>query len=90
MVTGSVPADMTCKVAPLLCAMRGTDQRHPRCVALLGDVGSRVSCAIYELRPSVCREVVPSGVGGVANSWCDRARVFYGLAPLMPAQAGNP
>jgi Fe-S-cluster containining protein len=79
----SVPADMTCQVAPLLCAMKGTDQPHPRCIALQGDVGVRVWCTIYERRPSVCREVVPSGQTGSANIWCDRARAIYGLPPLM-------
>lgn len=78
----SVPADMTCQVAPLLCAMKGTDQPHPRCVALQGDVGVRVWCAIYERRPSVCREVTPLGQDGLANLWSDRARVIWGLSPL--------
>ena len=83
-VADSVPADMTCQVAPLLCAMKGTDQPHSRCTALQGDVGTRVWCAIYERRPSVCREVVPSGQTGSANIWCDRARAIYGLPPFMP------
>ena len=83
----SVPADMTCQVAPLLCAMKGTEQPHPRCVALRGDVGVRVWCAIYERRPSVCRQVVPSGQTGSANIWCDRARIIYGLPLFMPVLA---
>lgn len=83
-IADSVPVDMTCQVAPLLCAMQGTDQPHPRCVALQGDVGVRVWCAIYERRPSVCCQVVPSGQAGSTNIWCDRARVIYGLPPFMP------
>jgi Fe-S-cluster containining protein len=81
---GSVPAGMTCQVAPLLCAMKGTDQLHPRCIALQGTIGTGVRCAIYDRRPSVCREVTPSGQDGVVNIWCDRAREMWGLAPLLP------
>jgi Fe-S-cluster containining protein len=91
-VADSVPADMTCQVAPLLCAMKGTNQLHPRCVALQGDVGVRVWCAIYEQRPSVCREVAPSGQSrqnGVATIWCDRAREIYDLPPFMPVLTGR-
>jgi Fe-S-cluster containining protein len=83
----SIPADMICRVAPLLCAMKGTDQPHPRCIALQGEVGVSVRCAIYERRPSVCREVTPSGPN--ANTWCDRARVLWGLPPLMPILIGR-
>ena len=36
--------------------MKGTSQKHPRCAALLGEVGSAVRCTIYEGRPSPCRE----------------------------------
>lgn len=49
----------------------------------------RVWCAIYEQRPSVCREVLPSGQGGVANSWCDRARAIWGLPPFKPVPIGG-
>jgi Fe-S-cluster containining protein len=80
----SVPAELTCQVAPLVCAMRGTDQPHPWCVALRGNVGLGVRCAIYERRPSVCREVVPSGQNERANYWCDRARAAWGLPPIPP------
>ena len=84
---GSVPAEMTCQVAPLLCAMKGTDQPHPRCIALQGTVGARVRCTIYDRRPSVCREVVLSGHVVRASPWCDRARAICGLPPLMPILA---
>lgn len=88
-VVDCVPADMTCHVAPLVCAMRGTDQPHPKCVALQGTVGVGVWCAIYGRRPSVCREVIPSGQEGKDNPWCDRARVHWGLPPLMPISGGR-
>ena len=85
-VANCVPADMTCHISPLLCAMKGTDQPHPRCIALQGDVGSSVHCTIYAQRPSVCHEVAPSGLDGTANVWCDRARAIRGLPPLMNVQ----
>ena len=84
-----VPADMTCQVAPLLCAMKGTNQQEPWCVALQGNVGVNVRCSIYDRRPSVCHEVTPSGRGAMANFWCDRARALWDLLPLGAAQAGG-
>jgi len=36
--------------------LRGPEQR---CIALHGRVGVRVSCSIYALRPSSCRQVQP-------------------------------
>lgn len=33
-----------------------------RCVALLGEIGSSVSCAVYDDRPKVCREFPPGSV----------------------------
>jgi Fe-S-cluster containining protein len=86
----SVPADTTCQVAPLLCAMKGTDQLQRRCVAVRGDVGVPVWCAIYVRRPSVCHEVAPSGHNGAADSGCvlpgagmeqKQLRHVYDLAP---------
>lgn len=83
-VPDSVPADMTCQVAPLLCAMKGTDRPHPRCMALEGAVGAAVHCQIYERRPSACREFVCSGQEGRASLLCDRAREIWGMPPLLP------
>ena len=89
-VADSVPAEMTCQVAPLLCAMAGTDHPHPRCIALLGDVGMSVWCTIYARRPSVCNEVVPSGLDGTVNVWCERARAMWGLPPLWSTPMCSP
>jgi len=86
-VVNCVPPDMTCHVAPLICAMKGTDQREPRCIALQGSVGVGVWCSIYDRRPSVCHEVVPSRQDGVPNPWCDRARALWDLPPLGLAPA---
>jgi Fe-S-cluster containining protein len=56
--------------------MRGTDAVPARCVALEGEVGTRVACAIYALRPGPCREF-EAGSGA-----CHRARLRHGLAAL--------
>ena len=45
-----------------------------RCVALEGEVGAGVGCAIYKLRPSGCRRVE------AGDEECLRARRFKGLS----------
>jgi Fe-S-cluster containining protein len=52
----SVPVEMTEPVNDLLQCMKGTNQPHPRCAALSGEIGNNVGCKIYERRSSVCRE----------------------------------
>jgi Fe-S-cluster containining protein len=47
-----------------------------RCRALRGRVGAATSCAIYELRPEVCRACEPG------DDACRMARERYGLVPL--------
>lgn len=88
-IADSVPTELTYHVAPLLCAMKGTDQPYPRCIALQGEVGTGVWCAIYGRHPSVCHEVVPWDPNGVANVWCERARAIWGLPRLMPILIGE-
>lgn len=53
-----------------------------RCVALRGRVGEEVSCAIYELRPSSCREFAPLAALGRGDDACNDARRRRGLPPL--------
>lgn len=53
---GSVPAQLTEAVTPLLRCMKGTGSKPVHCIALEGEVGKRVSCSIYAQRPSPCRE----------------------------------
>ena len=79
---GLVPAHLTATISPHRVAMLGTDQAKPHCVALQGEVGKNVSCAIYPLRASTCREFTASGENGEHNPVCDRARANYGLPPL--------
>jgi len=33
-----------------------------RCVALTGEVGRKVACSIYPIRPGICRDVAPGSV----------------------------
>ena len=81
---GTVPAGLTEKLNDFRAVMRGTNGPHPRCIALLGQIGQSVGCRIYELRASVCRHFKLSWEDGVHNERCDRARAAWGLAPLQP------
>lgn len=87
---GWVPVQFTRQLAPHLRVMLGTDQRRPRCVALEGTVGESVRCAIYDRRPTPCREFNWHGENGEPNKRCNQRRVAAGLAPLpdpVPASA---
>ena len=55
-----------------------------RCAALTGDVGVATSCAIYAVRPEVCRTCLPG------DAECNMARHRHGLSPIaVPANAGT-
>ena len=51
-----------------------------RCVALTGEVGVTTACAIYALRPEVCRACLPG------DASCTLARRRFGLAEITPAE----
>jgi len=87
---GDVPVELTAKLDPHRVAMRGTDRKLPRCVALQGVVGELASCAIYERRPSVCRDLAPAWQQGLPSPQCDRARLAHGLRPLSPEDWRDP
>jgi len=70
---GAVPDGLTVDVNGSTCRMRGTDHAPVRCAALTGRIGQRVACAIYEWRPSPCREF-EAGCDA-----CARARQRHGL-----------
>lgn len=70
---GTVPVDLTAPVGPFHAAMLGTLHAPVRCVALDGEVGTRVACGIYAARSSTCRSVEPG------DAQCRRARVRCGL-----------
>ncbi len=75
---GSVPAHLTIPITPHHVAMRGTEQHPVRCTALDGTPGESVSCRIYPLRSSTCREFE----AGTAH--CNQARAAHGLPALEP------
>ncbi len=79
---GVVPQALTEQVTPFLSCMQGTNSKSPRCVALEGEIGQSVSCSIYLNRPTPCHEFDQSGLNGVSNEACDRARAQYGLPPV--------
>ena len=82
---GTVPDDLAEPLSPPYAAMAGTNQATPRCVALRGDVGVTSTCAVYDLRPTPCRELQASWEHGAPDDKCDRARARHGLLPLTPA-----
>ena len=86
---GTVPVELTEKLNGFRRVMKGSNQKNPRCVALLGEIGQSVGCSIYELRSSVCLEFDVSWLNGVHNERCDRARAAWGLEPL-PAPVAVP
>jgi Fe-S-cluster containining protein len=70
---GTVPVGLTEAISPHLRCMQGTGSKPVRCVALTGDVGKAVGCAIYPLRSSTCRSVEPG------DGQCLKARAAHGL-----------
>lgn len=71
-----VPPEMTVPVTAGMVRMCGTDTASPRCVALVGEIGVAVKCAIYDGRPSPCREF------DTEHAACNRARQRCGLPAL--------
>ncbi|HPC02761.1 MAG TPA: YkgJ family cysteine cluster protein [Syntrophales bacterium] len=83
-VEGGVPVELTDQMDPFRRVMKGTTGSHPRCIALAGEIGRDVSCVIYERRPSICKDYLPSWLDGKPNERCDKARIAWGLLPLTP------
>lgn len=73
---GAVPAGLTLPLTANLVRLRGTDDMPPRCAALEGEIGSRVRCGMYAVRPGPCQELE------AASDACNRARRRHGLPPL--------
>ena len=82
---GGVPVALTEDLTQFYRGMKGTDSKHPRCVALEGEIGSEVRCSIHPLRSTTCRDF-PAAFedGATPNERCDRARAAHGMAPLRP------
>lgn len=88
---GTVPAELTLKLDPHRLALRGTEGGSClRCAALQGTIGEAVHCAIYEQRPSPCRELQPDGMDSNPSDQCRRARARHGLPPLEPPDWEDP
>jgi Fe-S-cluster containining protein len=79
---GAVPEGLATPITERLCRLHGTDHQPPRCAALVGRIGERVSCAIHDWRPSPCREFGARAPMGIGDEACDAARRRHGLAAL--------
>ncbi len=86
---GSVPVDLTEDITPFYRAMRGTNQKNPRCIALQGEIGQNIHCSIYEKRPTPCRDFGIQYLHGKVHATptelqrCNRARAMRGLPPIQ-------
>ncbi len=47
-----------------------------RCAALVGEIGVATACAVYAVRPIVCRDCLPG------DDACTIARTARGMAPI--------
>jgi Fe-S-cluster containining protein len=74
----AIPAEYIEQLQPEVSCMKGTNSYPPRCAALCGEVGQQVSCAIYENRPSSCREFNVYELDGTPNMRCFKLR---GITP---------
>ena len=72
---GLVPDRLIEQVTPHLSCMQGTNQPQPRCVALMGEVGSGVRCSIYENRSSTCQ-------------WVTAGLLFFSVTAIFFRSAG--
>ncbi len=84
LVSPGLPPALTCFDKKHQQLMKGTQTSSPRCAALKGVVGTRVTCTIYEARPATCRDFKRSWENGRENPLCDRARGVYGLQTFSP------
>lgn len=82
---GIVPPELVSQVGPLRACMKGTEYGKARCIALRGELGQEgIHCAIYEQRPSPCREFTTWMPDGSPNPDCQRLRLALGLPLLTP------
>lgn len=82
---GQVPQELVTQIGPLRVCMKGTEAGGGRCVALRGEPGRPgILCAIYEQRPTPCREFPVWQPDGTPNPDCQRLRLTLGLAALAP------
>jgi Fe-S-cluster containining protein len=79
-----VPKELTSAFPPHRRVMKGTESIPSRCIALRGEIGRAVECAMHPRRATVCRDFVPSFRDGQPNPRCDTARLAWDLSPLQP------
>ena len=79
---GWVPTALTDPLGGDRHCMRGTTSPPRRCLALQGKIGVAVCCAIYDQRPSACRDFAPEAAFGRGQACCGDARRLHGLPPL--------
>ena len=77
---GYVPAQLTEQLTPFMVCMKGTAAGNAPCCALQPDN----RCAVYQARPSVCRQYRLWDDSGAPNPDCQRLRKAIGLPPLEP------
>ncbi|MBU1699523.1 MAG: YkgJ family cysteine cluster protein [Candidatus Eisenbacteria bacterium] len=86
---GGVPAEWTEAAGPFLACMKGTSTFPVRCIALEGNIGVSVHCAIYPRRPSACRvfhvDWDGASMRGDEDSYrrCTLSRAAWGFPPLQ-------
>lgn len=78
----NVPKTMVVPLSPEKMALKFQNQNCRRCLALKGTIGHNVGCAIYENRPSPCRNFKASFENGIHQPRCDAARMKMGFSPL--------
>ncbi|WP_081403508.1 MULTISPECIES: YkgJ family cysteine cluster protein [Acinetobacter] len=76
-----MPENYTEPLTPVYSCMAGTNQKNPRCIALQGTIGEQVSCGMYELRSSSCKEVQ------IADAQCNKARMAHNMVPFIQIEA---
>lgn len=76
---GMVPIDLTEADGLSKRTMKTALKDHKQCIALQGKIGLRVSCMIYDRRPSSCRDFKAAWEENTTNDQCNRARAIYGL-----------
>lgn len=68
---------------------KGTNNKHPRCVALQGVIDNQVNCLIYNFRPTACRDFAISGQNNQPNNLCEQTRKSWKLRPLISPASGK-
>ena len=85
---GGVPVHLTEKLNDFRRVMLGTNRPEPRCIALKGEIGSEVNCAIYPQRTSTCRDFEASWVNGVPRALRSGSGGLGVVAPAAGQLAG--